>query len=145
MKTVTVTLASKSYTIEALSIKKSRAWREQFSAPFGQIVAMFTQTQGVDLTRPEAVGQLLSGLKDLLLGSTDIVVRMIFAYAPQLEADRDYIEEHGTDDEAVAALLEVLKLAYPFGGVLSLVQTGLTAMATSKNSHSQSGEKTPTT
>ena len=34
MKQITVTLGGRQFGITALNIAKSRAWREQFSAPF---------------------------------------------------------------------------------------------------------------
>ena len=72
-----------------------------------------------------------------LIGSMDLLLDLLFAYSPELAEDRERIEEEAYDEEALAAFTEVLKLAYPFGELLAMVN-GRTASKTSPNSHSPS-------
>jgi len=139
MKNVNVMLGGRQYEVEALSIKLSREWRKQFKKPFEDIVGALQGLGQIDLTDMQTVGQVLVVLKDVLLGSTDTVIAMLFAYSPALAADRELIEGSATDDEAFTAFIQVLRLAYPFGGILGLLQSGPVKMQTSKSSASPNG------
>ena len=78
----------------------------------------------IDLTNGGALSNLIQVVSDTLLGSIDLLQDLLFAYSPALRADRERIEATAYDEEAMTALIEVLKLAYPFGVVLSLVEWG---------------------
>jgi len=120
-KTITVTLGGQSYSIEALPIAQSKAWRAQLAGPFGQLAATLAHAGEIDLTSGGDLADLIRVVSDTLIGSIDLLQELLFAYAPTLRADRGRIEAESYDDEAMNALIEVLKLAYPFGAVLTLV------------------------
>jgi hypothetical protein len=63
----------------------------------------------------------------------DTIQEMLFAYAPNLMVHREAIEENAYDDEMMRAFLEVLKLAYPFGQIVTLVRPGQPVKPTRKN------------
>lgn len=130
MNKVTVTLGGTEYQINELSLRHARMWREKFSEPIQAILGLLrhAQTEVVDdnlRLNMGAVGVLLSGT-ELVLKSPDTLADALFAYAPNLEAERDTIEETATTNEILAALWEVVtKLAYPFGSILTRLQSGL--------------------
>ena len=121
-KTITVTLGGQSYVIEALPIKASKAWRARLAGPFGQLAATLEHAGEISLTDGGDLAHLIQIVTDTLLGSIDLLQELLFAYAPALAADRARIEAESYDEEAMQALIEVLKLAYPFGAVLTLVR-----------------------
>lgn len=117
MKTVTVTLGERSYEIRPLPIRKAREIREKFTAPFEQAIAALDQVPQTDINDVQSLGKIALSLKDVLLGSVDLVLEILFAYSPELAADRERIEAEAYDDEAIAAFVEVVKMLYPFGGL----------------------------
>lgn len=129
-KQITVTLGGQSYVIEALPIAASKAWRAKLAGPFGQLAATLAHAGEIDLTDGGALSNLIQVVSDTLLGSIDLLQDLLFAYSPVLAADRARIEATAYDDEAMHALVEVLKLAYPFGGVLTLVSGATKAPTT---------------
>ena len=93
----------------------------KLAGPFGQFAATLEHAGEIDLTNGGALSNLIQVVSDTLLGSIDLLQDLLFAYSPALRADRERIEATAYDEEAMTALIEVLKLAYPFGAVLSLV------------------------
>ncbi|HEX7973836.1 MAG TPA: hypothetical protein VF498_05465 [Anaerolineales bacterium] len=138
MKTITITLGGQEYTVQQLPIGQSKAWRGKFGAPVEKLVGALqftggmlsekldTATAGANLGKLiGALGQVLLGdVGQTLIGSMDLVLEMLFDYSPELKADRARIEATAFDDEAMAAFVEVLKLAYPFGGLLKIARPG---------------------
>ncbi len=121
MRTVKVKLAGQTYEIAQLPIGKAQAWRKALEQPFGELVASLEGAGGVDLTDLSSIAGVVRTFSGTLLGSIDILLELLLVYAPALAADRQRIEAEAYDDEALAAFAEVLKLAYPFGIVLALV------------------------
>lgn len=141
---VTITLGGKSYTVAEPSVKRAREWRRKVAAPFGSMIDSLRAANGVDLENVEeqVKGLGLDGVADALqqyalplLGSPDILIDLVFDFSPALAEHREEIEEDATTSEFVAALMEVLKIAYPLGEALPLV-TGAVARLTSSNSPS---------
>ena len=132
MKQVTVELGGSEYTITPLTMRKSREWRQQLDAPIARMIESFRMFQVVEVSDLNAIGQLLDNLRGVALGSVDLCAEAVFSYSPELEAARDEIEEIAYDDEIVAAFVEVVKLAYPFGAMFGMLN-GLSGRATSKN------------
>ena len=57
--------------------------------------------------------------------AVDLMREKLFEYSPELAADRERIETEGYDSEIMAAFIEVLKLAFPFGQVIGLVSAAI--------------------
>lgn len=92
-----------------------------------------------------SVGELLGIGRTLLAtvsGVPDLIVDLVFRYSPELEAQREVLEDSATDEEFVAAFVEVLKLAFPFSAILRAVEItpGGHSKGTSPSSPSPSGE-----
>jgi hypothetical protein len=146
VKTVEVTIAGRSYTVTPLPIRRNREWRSQFE-PILQDISAFVSDlgsyAGEEFTdAPDMInrlGKVLSGrlpaLTQYLLSSLDLITVAVFDYSPEIAEDREYLEENGYDHEIVAAFLQVLQLAFPFGpAVRVLTATG-----------QKSGQKEPST
>jgi len=121
MRSVVVTLGGKPYEVRALSIRAAREWREKFQQPFQAMAAALGGMESIELTSGKSIADLLNVLQETLLRSPDTILEMLYAYSPEVMADKERIEREAFDDEVIAALVEVLKLAYPFGSLLSLI------------------------
>jgi len=102
-------------------MKKAREWRQKLEQPFGAMVKVLETADTIELTNLGSIAGVVQTFAGTLLGSVDILLGLLFAYAPTLAADRERIENEAYDEEALGALVEVLKIAYPFGTVLGLV------------------------
>jgi len=67
----------------------------------------------IELSNGNDLAELVQVLRHTLIGSIDMLQDLLFAYSPVLAADRERIEAEAFDEEALAAFVEVLKLAYP--------------------------------
>lgn len=151
MRTVTVSLAGREYSIQQLPIKANRAWRERFEDPIQKLVSSFRDALSLSSQEfPDGKGLMLavggfltSHLEDvtqILVGSIDMVEEAVFAYAPEIAADKERIESESFDDELIAAFMKVVALAYPFGQLMGLVTSlGQVGAMTSPNSPAPSG------
>lgn len=119
-----VELGGREFLIQALNMKGAREWREQFSKPVQQVLGMLNQMQGVELNDIGNAAGVLQQVGTFLLGSVDILVEALFAYSPELEMNREWIEENADDTQAMGALWAVLQLAYPFGNLVTLLNRG---------------------
>lgn len=151
MKKVIVVFAERKYEIGQLPIRANREWRARFDEPVNKLLAAFQDVgkvanneyaDGKEMVKQ--IGAMLLSrageVAGLLLESMDLVLDGLFAYSPALQADRDWIETHATDDEAVNAFIEVLKLAFPFGGFMELLgQLGRKEESTSPSSPAPNG------
>ncbi len=138
-----VTLGGKSYTIHALPMKAAREWRERFGEPLQIIIGVLRSAGNIQLTTTNEDGSesvnldvaagLLQQVGGLLLGSIDLLNDALFDYSPELQRDREWIEENADDTEALAALWGVLQLAYPFGNLVTFVNNGVSTIGRSRN------------
>lgn len=129
-----VVLGNQAYAVQALPMKAAREWRRQFGEPLNVILSVLQNAENIELTSLPDVAALLNQVGNMLLGSVDVLVEALFAYSPALAADRERIEEEADDVEAMAALWEVLQLAYPFGSLVSLLGSlGGSTTGTSKS------------
>lgn len=115
MRTVTVELGGQRYSIQPLPMAKARQWRAALEQPFGALVAVLESAERIELTNLGSIAGVVQAFAGVLLGSVDILMDLLFAYAPELAKERERIEAEAYDEEALVAFVEVLKLAYPFG------------------------------
>jgi len=135
MKTVLITLGGREYQVEQLPIRPSKAWRETFSHPIEGLIGsiqftgqLITNGDGQELGQlVSAVGQMLyTGVAETVLSSMELALDIICAYSPRIQADRERIETEAYDDEVINALVEVLKLAYPFSEIINAIRGRMT-------------------
>lgn len=122
-KIITVKLGGKEYNVRQLPIAPSREWRQAFKGPFDAIMGAFSGLPAMQLNDVGAWGPVLTSLTETVLGSTDTLLEMLYSYSPELKAAQSTIEAEATDDEALRALWEVIKLAYPLGELVSQVKS----------------------
>lgn len=140
IRVATVVLGEKEYQIEEAPILRSRAWRKTFYNTLMPLLKELGGVQGIEFDRPEDLLQLVPLAEQIVVNALDEVVDLLLLYSPILEEDQDYILNHATERQAVAAFQEVLKLAVPFEiDCLIARAPGLARAMTSSNSPSPNG------
>lgn len=132
-KTVTITLGGKAYEIAEAPMRKNAAWRAQLSGLLTDVGGLMAAANEVQLNSVADLLTVVRQIQDVLLAAPDRLTAMLFDYAPVLAADRARIEAEVFESELIAAFVEVLKLAYPFGELLTLAN-GLTPKASGSTS-----------
>lgn len=135
----TVVLGGEEFTIYAAPMRLARRWRATFNEPLQTIIGVMQNAGDIELNNMQDAAGLLQQVGGLLLNSVDLLVESLFAYSPELQEQKDWILDNATDEEALAAVWGVVKLAYPFGGLIANLQNGQRMIGTSKNSHGQNG------
>lgn len=120
MRTIEITLSGKTHTICELPSRKAAAWRALLQEKLGAVANLVESAPNTETGSAAAMAGLVRSIGATVIGSTDTVIELLFAYAPQLALAGDG-EADVYDSELVAAFLEVIKLAYPFGQLASLV------------------------
>jgi hypothetical protein len=120
-QSIDVTLGDKTYTVQALPIRQSAAWRRRLAEPFGNLAHILNDAGQIELTNGNGLANVIQVIEKSLIGSVDILLELLFAYSPALAADRERIESQAYDDEAMRAFVEIVRLAYPFGKLTVLV------------------------
>jgi hypothetical protein len=155
MKAATIEIGGRSYTVEALPIRKARAWRQALEERMGGALAALREVSTLALQSFETPDDLLKGATNVILQqfagvfttlvrSSDLVAECAFDFSPVLATDREWIEEHGTDEEMTRAFIQILGLAYPFGSWAELVKSlGVWAHSMRKNSAGPSSGSGP--
>jgi hypothetical protein len=129
-----VVFGGKDFVIHQQPIRSSRVVRQFLQEKIDEFGAVMSFDK-VDITDGQALQKIIEAAKGLILQSPDLALDVVCMYAPDI--DRIWIEDNATDDEAITAMIEVVKLLYPFGGIRKSL-AGLTALTTSMNSASRS-------
>ena len=134
MRTIDVVLGGKTYTIRELPVRKNAAWRAKLREPFGELATLIQDAASKELNDGAGLATVIQTAMGLVLGSVELITDLVFAYAPDLAAQRESIEDDLYESEIQEAFAGVLGLAFPFA------QLGRKAMATLQaiNSHSAS-------
>ncbi len=122
-KSVEVELSGKKYTIRELPSRKNMEWRKKLSEEFGDLARLIEQAPGLEINSGEGMaqlGQMVSVFVGKVSGSIEILRGLLFDYSSELGVQRENLEANGYDSEFIAAFVEVLKLAYPFGALTDL-------------------------
>lgn len=119
MRETTVRLGGSEYVIRQLPMRAESAWRAKLGAAIAPAVEMLGKLD-MTIETVEDVAALVRSLSPMLLGAPETALGLVKGYAPGLAWEQ--IEETAYSDEIVAALVEVVKLAYPFDAVWSLAK-----------------------
>ena len=128
MREVTLTLGGREYHVTELPTKRNEAWRKQVMAQLTDVADLIQTAPQTEMTAA-GIGQILRAVSGKVVGSVDIIVGLLFAYAPVLDADRERIEAECYDSELMDAFVAVLKLAFPFGQAIGQL-VGMAGRAT---------------
>jgi hypothetical protein len=116
MRTETITLGEKEYTLTELPLRKARAFREGIKAQFGALVGLLESAPDTDITNTAQMAGLLRVLSDTLLGSVDTLLDLLYQFSPTVAADKESIEENAVGSEVVDAFIAAMGLSFPFFG-----------------------------
>lgn len=108
-----VRLGTFDYEVKPLGINPQRKWRELLGQELAPIVATFNQ----GVTEKSMVGGLAGALTQFPEKLTDLV----FAYSPELRAQKETIMEEATEEQIAAAFSCIMSVAFPFLAPLSLM------------------------
>ena len=129
----TVVLGEKEFQIRELPTKPAEAWRKRLGDELQPIMDVLQQIPAMlkggkvgGLAEMEISEQLLQAIlepvKTLALGSLSVARELVITYSPTLSAEREWLEATACDSEFVEALVECIKLAFPFGSLMPVVQ-----------------------
>jgi hypothetical protein len=140
VRTVTVQLGDTEYTITEAPYKRASKWRRKLVE---QVKPLFEQVAGASEMEFSTAADLL-GLwplvQALMVDGVDMIYALLIEYSDVLGDARENIENTATEAQIVAAFMEVVRLADPFGLTSQLSRNlGLRMMRTSTNSASPSG------
>lgn len=121
MRTEAVTLAGREYKMAELPLRKNAAWRQLLGAELEQWGQLLGQTNEVDLNNLSGVLPVLRRAGDMVLQSPERIADLVFAYCPDIAAERETILDNAYESELVEAFSACVKLAFPFGKLTSLV------------------------
>lgn len=138
-RTLTLTLAEREFQIPQASLKQARAWRAQVRTALDEVMTLAPNLT-VDLSTIGDLVTLADTLVPILVTAPDTLFRLVLAYTPILEAQRDLFEEHAYDDEVAAALMVMVKAAFPLDALTAFL--GPANPQISKNSPAPSGDLT---
>lgn len=139
MRTITVVLGGKEYTVRELPVRKNAAWRAKLREPFGELAKQVETAANLELNDGAGLAGVVKMATGLVIDSVDIVTDLFFAYAPELAAKRAEIEDELYESEIQEAFAGVLGLAFPFA------QLGRKALTTLQAINSLSVSKRTTT
>lgn len=117
IESITILLGEREYTVFEAPRLRSKPWKERFMAEVNPLFARIGSAKEMEIRGPEDVLALLPVFESLFTSGFDTVFELLLAYAPELEADREYIESSATDKQVFAGFLGVVRLADPFGMV----------------------------
>ena len=119
-----IKIADREYELKELPARKATIWRERITNQYGTFFQEILQVMNTnyETTKGRAViGQLIGSIIFKLGGSIEDIREMVFTYVPDLFQDQEYALDNGLDSEFITAFVEVIKLAYPFGGLTRIM------------------------
>lgn len=122
-----VTIGGREYTINPQPVRASREWRKRVKT---ELLSVMDQLQSVgtlqfDKLEFNSMGDVINlarTIAETVAGVPDTMIDLVFAYCPELNAERETIEGIATDSEFIAAFVEVLKIAFPFSSILTAIE-----------------------
>lgn len=134
-KQVKVKLGGKEYMLTEKTMGVTLLWREQLRQ--SSVMRLFESLDGALSQLVSAVNGNEDGNLNVIAGINiatiapaivrgltncmDDVIELLFDYSVELQNDREWILEHAYDEEAIAAFIEVLKLAFPIMALWDMV------------------------
>ena len=117
------------YQVKPRPRSGSRKFREGVGDVFdglddlAAVIGAAIDTKGIQNINLDRV---ITTVKGLLSTKLDQALDLVFDYAPELQEDKDWINDHGFDDQFIAALMEIGGLVYgPFVKALPLAELSL--------------------
>lgn len=124
MRSEQIIIAGQEYEVVELPMRRNAEWRHQLQDALMPMADLMQQSQTVSMDANSA-GDVVGIIRKaglMLIESPDTITDLVFSYAPELEKDRDRVLENAYDSEVMDAFTAVLRLAFPFGRLLSTVR-----------------------
>lgn len=115
IESTTVRLGEREYTIQTAGFVRSRPWKKRLLEEIKPLFERLNGASEMQFNTAADLFKLFPLVEDLFINGLETVFDLLIAYAPDLEADKEYIEAHATDKQILAAFQEVVKLTDPFG------------------------------
>lgn len=116
--TIDVTLGGRTYAVAERRTRENEAFRQRLQGPIDDLAARVEGLRDVDITSTASVGGLIRQIGAALLRGPDLVRELLYEYAPEIAADREFLEAEAYDSEFHAAFMKVVtELVYPFGSL----------------------------
>lgn len=116
MRTETVTLGDREFELSELPLRKARQFRETLKEHFGVFITLFEGAPQTDISNTKAVAGLMRVMSDTLLNSVDLAADLLYQYSPELQKQKEWIEDNATSSQVVDAFLAMMALSFPFFG-----------------------------
>lgn len=131
MLTKEITLGGRKYTIPERPMKPNREWRDRLTSMIRPASELVKRATSGEIILPESIAEIRSDpslllnlgsatqeIIGLLFNGVDQILAMTIEYCPDLERDREWLEQNAYDSEVFGAFTAVLSLAYPLTGVI---------------------------
>jgi hypothetical protein len=115
IESVTVKLGEREYTVQAASFRRAKPFKARLLAEIRPLIERVQAVENVQFSSPSDLLELLPLAQDLLVDAPERLYEMMIAYSCELQEDAEYIADHATDKQIVAAFTEVARLSDPFG------------------------------
>ena len=102
------------YAVEEAGILRSRKWRMRFGETVMPLIEQLPGIMDFEFEKPEDFLKLLPFVQKIVLESLNDVFDLLVLYSPELESNREWLENNATDRQIVDAFMGVLQLAVPF-------------------------------
>ena len=122
METRTIALAGREYEVIELPAKANAAWRRKLDGALSPLLDTMQNAGRIKLDNRDDLSALIEQRRELLFRAPEVLTDLLFDYAPGLRQDREQIEAQAYESELLAALMQVLQLAYPFGGLFRMAE-----------------------
>lgn len=133
IETITVKLGEKEYEIRQAGFRRSKPWKKRLLEEVKPLFEQVAGAQDMQFETPADLLKLLPVAESLFVDGIETIGDLLIAYAPELEEDKEYIEEYATDKQIFQAFQEVLYLA-DFFGAIQLVNRQIGQMPTGTSS-----------
>lgn len=160
-KQVKVKLGGREYVVTEKVMGVAMKWREQlrqssvmrlFESLDGALAQLVSAVEGngeggnLNLIAGINLATIAPAIMRGLANSVDDVIALLFDYSVELQNDREWLNENAYDEEAIAAFIEVLKLAFPTTALWGLVRgsTGVPIATNLPSRNGASGTSKPT-
>ena len=141
IESTTVRLGVKDYVIQQAGFRRSKPWKKRLLAEIKPLFEQVTGAKDMQFDSPADLLKLIPLAEVLLVEGIEQIADLLITYSPELEADREEIENYATDKQIFTAFQEVLKLMDFFGAIPMLNQQfGRMGTTTYLNSQSVNGD-----
>lgn len=111
----TIALGKQTYQLQPLTIRASKVWKAQLREVVGDLLD--TANASAD-----NLSDVVEQLERVLMSSDDMMLDLLEAYEPRIKDDRDAIEDSATALQAYTALMQIIRVEFPFLGSLTALR-----------------------